>query len=134
MLQKETLNVGEKQLEGTVAVPLTVGNSEHMHQARPVVRVYSFDPLIYIRSAHSRGTGLTVLTVLVSERQYYSIFYIGVAALNAGKLDKHNGERETNARDLKWHLLWVSWSSTVVLLTFGTFHCRSQFQLSHCGC
>lgn len=134
MLQEETQNVGEKQPEGTVAVPLMAGNSEHMRQARPVVHVYSFDPLIYIRSAHSWGTGLTVLTVLVSEHQYYSIFYIGAAALNTVKLDKHSGEREPHARNLKWHLLWVSRSNAVVSLTFGTFHCRLQFQLSCCSC
>lgn len=51
MLQEETQKVEEKQLEGMMAFTLMAGCSEHMCQARPVVHMHSFDPLIYVRSA-----------------------------------------------------------------------------------
>lgn len=87
MLQEETQKVEEKQLEGMMAFTLMAGCSEHMCQARPVVHMHSFDPLIYVRSAQRWDIGLTALTMLVSEHQHYSIFYIRVAGLNAVKLD-----------------------------------------------
>lgn len=51
MLQQETQNVEEKQLEGTIAFPVMAGCSEHMCQARPVVHIHNFGPLISARSA-----------------------------------------------------------------------------------
>lgn len=70
MLQQETQNVEEKQLEGTIAFPVMAGCSEHMCQARPVVHIHNFGPLISARSAQRWGTGPTALTVLVSEHQH----------------------------------------------------------------